>query len=169
MAKSRSKTMNIKEKMAQIIWYSDKNISADQALKLTDVIIAVLKAEKKAKKKEAKEALESMIWQFAYRGIRNKKPVLYTGGLSALEEAFEALGWTNPYFLTKTEIEDTCCEVIDCYESSSAGTCWGELYLRLCHTHYIDSYSGKPLPPVKTHALEREKKRNKITRILEAK
>jgi hypothetical protein len=45
---------------------------------------------------ELREALIDMVWQFAYEGTKNGKGVMYTGGLSALEGAFSALGLSDP-------------------------------------------------------------------------
>ena len=52
-----------------------------------------LKAER-ARAEALEDALKDMVWQFAYRA--NPGARLYTGGLSALEHALEALGWKNP-------------------------------------------------------------------------
>ena len=41
---------------------------------------------------ELKEALIDMVWQFAYTGSKG----YHTGGLSALEGAFDALGLSDP-------------------------------------------------------------------------
>ena len=43
-----------------------------------------------------REALEDMVWQFAYRGTYEGRENLHTGGLSALESAFDALGISDP-------------------------------------------------------------------------
>jgi hypothetical protein len=67
-------------------------------------------------------ALEGMVWQFAYPGVKSGKPVLGTGGLSALEEAFRALGWSDPYFLDEVETEATRCEVANCLEQNTNGS-----------------------------------------------
>ena len=45
---------------------------------------------------ELKEALISMMWQFAYYGTKKNVAVMHTGGLSALEDAFVALGLSDP-------------------------------------------------------------------------
>jgi hypothetical protein len=45
---------------------------------------------------ELKEALISLMWQFAYYGTKNNVAVMHTGGLSALEDAFSALGLSDP-------------------------------------------------------------------------
>ena len=45
---------------------------------------------------ELREALIDMVWQFAYEGTKNGKGVMRTGGLSALEDAFVALGLSDP-------------------------------------------------------------------------
>jgi len=45
---------------------------------------------------ELREALADMVWQFAYRGTYEGRENLHTGGLSALESAFDALGLSDP-------------------------------------------------------------------------
>lgn len=45
---------------------------------------------------ELKVALISLMWQFAYYGTKNNVAVMHTGGLSALEDAFSALGLSDP-------------------------------------------------------------------------
>ena len=45
---------------------------------------------------ELREALISLMWQFAYYGTKNNVAVMHTGGLSALEDAFSALGLSDP-------------------------------------------------------------------------
>ena len=45
---------------------------------------------------ELKETLISMMWQFAYYGTKNNVAVMHTGGLSALEDAFVAIGLSDP-------------------------------------------------------------------------
>jgi hypothetical protein len=42
------------------------------------------------------DALKDMVWQFAYRGVKSGKENIHTGGLSALELAFDVLGWVDP-------------------------------------------------------------------------
>ena len=48
-----------------------------------------------------KEALEDMAWQFGYRGTKDGKKVIHTGGLSALETAFFVLEWDDPKIIEK--------------------------------------------------------------------
>ena len=45
---------------------------------------------------ELGEALIDMVNQFAYRGTYEGRENLHTGGLSALESAFDALGLSDP-------------------------------------------------------------------------
>jgi len=45
---------------------------------------------------ELREALIDMVSQFAYRGTYEGRENLHTGGLSALESAFDALGLSDP-------------------------------------------------------------------------
>ncbi len=94
----------------------------------------------------------------AVRGVKNRMPIIWTGGLSALESAFDALGWSDPHYLPE---QGYTCEVVGCMEEDTTGTHWGEskLYLRLCSEHYHQSYSGVPMPPVKKYALDRETRR----------
>ena len=51
-----------------------------------------------------KDALEEMVWQFGHRGVKNNQPIIWTGGLSALESAFEALGWEDPHYLPELKV-----------------------------------------------------------------
>jgi len=43
--------------------------------------------------------VKDLVWQFAYRGNDHSGKWLSTGGLSALEGAFKALGWNDPYYV----------------------------------------------------------------------
>lgn len=43
-----------------------------------------------------RDALLDMTYQFAYEGTKGGKDVYHTGGLSALEHAFDILGWADP-------------------------------------------------------------------------
>ena len=110
-----------------------------------------------------KEALEDMVYQFGYRTIHNNKPCISTGGLSALEEAFSALGWSDPYILPE---EGNTCEIKGCMYHSTAGMPWEDMYLRLCHKHTSMVFNKKKRPPVKDYAVLRESKRDKQTGIL---
>ena len=109
------------------------------------------------------EALEDMITQFGYQTIYDGKPCITTGGLSALESAFDALGWVNPHFIPE---EGYTCEIDGCMRSISSGQKWGKLYLMLCSNHGHRAFLQKRRPKVKKYALERELKRDKKTGIL---
>ena len=65
----------------------------------------LLPSELLKQRDELKEALVSMVWQFAYRGTFEGRENLYTGGLSALEDAFEALGLADPVALLDFDAE----------------------------------------------------------------
>lgn len=110
-----------------------------------------------------KEALESMIFQFGYYGTKNNKPIIYTGGLSALEEAFEALGWEDPHYMNDTSIE---CDIKGCHEWRSPQIVWDGIYVLICRKHFRDYCDKKPRPPLKQTAIDREAKRDSITGIL---
>ncbi len=66
---------------------------------------------------EYKEALEDMVWQFAYRSLRGRTRYLTTGGLSALEGAFVALEWDDPYHPP----ESPGCDQVGCYGWATSG------------------------------------------------
>ena len=90
-------------------------------------------------KSAIREALESMVWQFAYRGVINGKRVLETGDLSALEQAFEALGWGGPHV-----VEECGCEWPNCHEWASCGINSKTLgkYAWLCSNHSVKDMQG---------------------------
>lgn len=105
-----------------------------------------------------KDALESMVWQFAHRTTVNERIALSAGGLSAMEEAFEALGWSDPHILSDEESNAVSCDVAGCFKPSCCGLNWGKFYLRLCQDHSRES-GNNPCPPIKQHALAREARR----------
>lgn len=67
---------------------------------------------------EYREALEDMAWQFGYRfdGAAKRPPSLGTGGLSALEHAFGALGWDDP-----KKCPEGSCDIQGCQKWASNG------------------------------------------------
>ena len=56
----------------------------------------LLPSELLQQRDELREALVEMIWQFGYRGTYEGRENLHSGGLSALESAFDALGISDP-------------------------------------------------------------------------
>lgn len=112
-----------------------------------------------------KEALLDMVFQFGYRGVRGGKPMIWTAGLSALEGAFEALEWDDPHYLPE---QGYTCEIEGCMEADTCGTLWGDspLYLRICSKHHGQLCRGYPIPEIKQYALDREAKRDPVTRRL---
>lgn len=110
-----------------------------------------------------REALEDMIFQFGYHGVIKGKPVISTGGLSALESAFSALGWDDPYILKE---EGNTCEIAGCMNEIASGTTWGDMYLSLCSEHSRMKRDKEERPLVKKYAIERELKRDKVTGFL---
>ena len=107
-----------------------------------------------------KDALEEMVWQFAYRGIKNGKSVMHTGGLSALEGAFEALDWSDPKFFE--DMDGAICDVNGCPGWVVAqGGMWEETgYWCLCGEHSQTHREGKPQPEMKQRAIDREASRD---------
>lgn len=62
-----------------------------------------------------KDALEDMVGQYAHHTVVNGRRAYTTGGMSALEHAFEALGWDEPHYTDDGECEiDGCNEWATC-------------------------------------------------------
>jgi len=112
-----------------------------------------------------KSALESMVWQFGHHSVKDGKPIIWTGGLSALEEAFEALGWQDPKII---EDCDAICDVEGCAEwVVCQGTAWEDKgYWMVCSEHSSQAREGKPFPLMKKRAIDREISRDPVTRCL---
>ena len=77
------------------------------------------------------EVIEDLLWQFAYRGEKDGRLVLCTGGLSALESAFVAVGWNDPHPVPELE-----CQAEDCHKEATCGRPTPDGYKRLCGDHY---------------------------------
>ena len=102
-------------------------------------------------------ALESVAWQFANHGVRDGRLVLWTMGLSALEHAFAALGWSDPHFVS----DESACEVEGCNRWRALGQLWGALYLGLCPVHGLAADRGAERPAIRQSALSREARRGR--------
>lgn len=77
------------------------------------------------------ENVRDLVEQFAYK-ITNKGRAAYTtGGLSALEAGFAALGWDDPRPAPECE-----CQHPDCHEWATCGTPTKDGYKFLCYHHY---------------------------------
>lgn len=70
-----------------------------------------------------------MVWQFAYD---TDEGFITTGGLSALEDAFGALGWDDPYPMP----EELICDQEGCRKRSTCGFPTETGYKRTCGAHY---------------------------------
>lgn len=73
-------------------------------------------------------ALEDMVYQFAYP---NDDGGITTGGLSALERAFDVLGWSDPH-----ETPDLTCDEPGCRKHISCGWPSKQGYRQTCSDHY---------------------------------
>jgi len=80
-----------------------------------------------AENAKLKEALKSMVYQYAgwSRGG------LMTNGMSALEEAFEALGWKEPH-----KVEAMTCDEPGCDKQVSCGWPSKDGYRNTCGKHW---------------------------------
>ena len=80
-------------------------------------------------------ALIDMLWQFAYRGEKGRRRTLHSGGLSALEHAFGAVGWRDPHYVTT---ESTSCDHGGCYRWATGGGPTPDGYKHCCSLHHKD-------------------------------
>ena len=72
---------------------------------------------------ELRDALEGMVRQFAYWS--DKAGGYCTGGLSALEDAFDALGWDDPYPAPSARCDEPgCMKQATCGSPSPTGYRW---------------------------------------------
>lgn len=62
------------------------------------------------RERELLETIEDLVRQFAHGITLNGAPAYWTGGLSALEGAFAALGWDDPHVVLGAEF----CAVVGC-------------------------------------------------------
>lgn len=81
-----------------------------------------------------RDCIEGLCYQFAYTTDDGK---LWTGGLSALEEAFDLLDWDDPFQLPKEEL----CDEPGCSKRTTDGTPTTDGYRRTCSQH------APPWPP----------------------
>ena len=69
-----------------------------------------------------RDELEDMVRQFAHHGQKNGLPAYWTGGLSALERAFTALGWKDPHPCPENKCEiQRCKQWADCGMNTPEG------------------------------------------------
>lgn len=84
---------------------------------------------------QLREALEDMVYQFGYDCSKNGRPAIFTGGLSALEGAFEVLGWDDPYVIPDPVWCDAPVEP-RCPNRTTSGTPTPNGYKRFCREHF---------------------------------
>ena len=94
---------------------------------------------------ELQDALESMVCQFAYwsEGVGGYT----TGGLSALEEAFEVLGWEDPHPAPEARCDEPGCmkqRTCGTPKIQGMGTAEGGEYRWTCHDHTLTAERAKP-------------------------
>ena len=91
---------------------------------------------------EAREIIEDLVLQFGYRSARNRQTVIGTAGLSALEWAFQFLGWKDPH-----PIPWAGCQAKGCYQPATCGTPTPDGYKSLCGNHYREINPPKKRKP----------------------
>ena len=121
-------------------------------------LISQALAQAEVRSNEYKDALEDMVWQFGYKADgKGRRPAsLFTGGLSALEHAFDVLGWLDPKPCPEGE-----CVVKGCHNWATCGTPKGAKngqYMSCCGTHYrlADLGGTFDIKPDRIKALEQK-------------
>ena len=102
-----------------------------------------------------RQVIEDLIWQFGYQYVRGGKPIISGGCCSALKAAFKAIKWHDPHVLTKQERERRCCEIQGCFERIGGAVLIERTRVNLCTSHMEAREKGRPLPPIKRHAIRR--------------
>ncbi len=97
-------------------------------------LLKALRAQREAGRRESRDALMSMVQQFAYWGQQGGVGGYVNGGLSALEEAFDILGYDE--FIPAPDAE--CC-ASGCHSKANCGTPTSDGYEWTC---------GKHVPPM---------------------
>jgi hypothetical protein len=86
---------------------------------------------------ELLETVEDLVRQFACTTVSDGVSAYSTGGLSALEDAFAALGWDDPH-----PAPEMACEHPGCNQWATCGTLTGDGYKRVCGTHFQGFTAG---------------------------
>lgn len=94
-----------------------------------------MKSEQDDEELTVRAALEEMVYQFGYEAVKDGQPAIGTCGLSALEDAFEALGWDDPHIIENPVWCDAPVEP-RCPNRTTSGTPTPEGYKRFCHKHF---------------------------------
>lgn len=77
-------------------WVAECQPEENECIECTiDCIMQIIDNDRK----RLTDALRDMCYQFAYDGNKDGKSMISAGGLSPLENAFEALGWDDPHFV----------------------------------------------------------------------
>ena len=95
---------------------------------------------------ELREALEDMVYQFGYEAVKDGQPAMTAGGLSALEDAFEALGWDDPYIIP----DPVWCDAPvtpRCPNRTTSGTPTANGYKLFCREHFYLWQAEQQLEP----------------------
>ena len=95
---------------------------------------------------EIRDALEDMTRQFAYSGTLKKTPVYTTGGLSALENAFDVLGWSDPQPCPENKCEIKGCNEIATCVGANKDDIKGN-FIRCCYKHFKEADVARSLHP----------------------
>jgi hypothetical protein len=77
------------------------------------------------------DTIEDLVRQFAHQVVSDGVPAYSTGGLSALEDAFDVLGWDDPH-----PAPEMACQHPGCSQWATCGTPTDDGYKRLCSAHY---------------------------------
>ena len=112
---------------------------------------------------ELTDALEDVVWQYAGRIVKGRRRHIHDNALSAMEHAFDVLGYTRPLHDVHKITEG--CDIRRCPEWDVAGWHNGDgRYVRVCRKHFSalrpDPDTGKVANlPLSVKAARREVRR----------
>lgn len=96
---------------------------------LIDALLPLLLSLQEEQRREAKDVVEDLVYQF---GVKNNNGTVWTGGLSALEGAFDFLGWNDdPHPVDAGML----CDEPGCKAWISCGTPTSTGYRSTCGKH----------------------------------
>lgn len=82
-------------------------------------------------KKELIECIEGLAYQYGMQMDGIGIPLLSSGAISAMEYAFEVLGWPDPKPMKESE-----CDYPDCHQWANCGTPTKNGYKMCCYKHF---------------------------------
>lgn len=110
---------------------AEQNKWIDTGLRIAATDIRHQPTVKAVKEDDMRAFAEDVVYQFGYYGQHKGRLHIIHAGLSALEWAFDILGWENPHPAPEYE-----CEIDGCTERAIYGRLTKDGYKRVCVKHF---------------------------------